>query len=250
MFKTHTLKKPTLSRLLTALILGSTAIAATGCAGYGRPQLTPVNQSLAEMAQHPVVANTVIQPPAEHRNEGSLWQPGAKQFFRDSRASRVGDIVTVIVEEQATATTAANTNTQQSGAANNTASSLLNVTGKLVSRGLDPTNLLTTSRDNSFQGQASSDRTDSLNAHIAAVVTQIMPNGYMAIQGSREVLMNYDKQILTLQGIIRPEDINADNTINSEKIAEARISYHGAGVIDETQDVPYGTRFLNKWLPF
>jgi flagellar L-ring protein precursor FlgH len=77
-----------------------------------------------------------------------------------------------------------------------------------------------------------------------------LPNGYLVIRGKREVIVNYEMQEMTIQGIIRPADVSAVNTITSEKIAEARIAYVGKGTVDESQTAPAGIRFIDKWLPF
>lgn len=116
---------------------------------------------------------------------------------------------------------------------------------------LDGTGNLTNSNSNrTFAGDASTERTDELTARIAAMVTEVLPNGYLVIQGQREVVVNYELQELKLQGIVRPQDISADNTIPSEKIAEARISYAGRGMVDGAQEPQPAVRFVDKWLPF
>jgi len=226
-------------------------LALSGCNEVMRPQLTPVagNLTPGHMAQVnvPVVIPT---PPAPAH--GSLWVPGSKQFFRDQRAHSVGDIVTVIVQEEASASSAAKTDNSRDNTMSAGVLSLPFIKGQLESRGIDLTGTgladITSARE--FKGDGKTDRSDSLTASIAAVVTQLLPNGLMVIQGQREVLVNYEKQMLIISGIVRPEDISAANTIPSSKIAEARIAYAGRGALDEAQTPQYGTRLLDKVIPF
>ena len=183
---------------------------------------------------------------------GSLWQPGSRQFFKDSRAHRVGDILTVLVSERAEAETEASTDATRSHNQTAGVSVLPFITGQLATRGIDlnPTGLADTDSNRRFQGDGSTDRSDTLTASVAAVVTQVLPNGLLVVQGQREVMVNYEKQMLTIQGMVRPEDISAQNTIASSKIAEARIAYAGRGLVDDAQTPQYGVRWIDKVLPF
>lgn len=233
------------------LIAGVCTLAVTGCYN-SRPEFTPIDQSINEMTREKIVPTTVMLPAPEERLSGSLWRPGSKQFFRDQRAQKVGDILTVIVAETATANSEANTDASRVTNSTGGVTNLLNLEGKLTSRGIAPgiASLFDVDSDRDFEGEAKTDRKDSLNARIAAVVTQVLPNGNLVVQGKREVVINYELQELTLQGIVRPGDITKDNTIASDKIAEARISYAGRGVVDESQTPQPGVRFIDKWMPF
>ena len=238
------------TRTIVSLALLTTALA--GCQTAMRPQMTPIQDSLSQ-SQHEQIATPVIIPEEAKPAPGSLWRPGAKQFFKDSRASEVGDIVTILVSETAEAETTANTETTREVDQNSDVGNLMNLDGLLRSRHIiDPitSNLLSTDSNRTFTGEGSTDRSDTLTATIAAVVTQVLPNGYLVIQGKREVVINYELQELQVRGIVRPEDITADNTVASNKVAEARIFYAGRGLIDETQTPQYGVRFMDKVLPF
>lgn len=236
------------SRLIA--VLAATAL--TACAGYGRPEVTSLPQSFEEMtsAQQQVPTSPLVVP-QQSANAGSLWRAGSKQFFRDSRARQIGDIVTVLVTENAKAEVEANTESTREYEADSALNEMLGLPSRLlVPRSINPANLLQSDSNREFTGEAKTDREDTLEGRIAAVVTQMLPNGYMVIQGRREVMVNYELQDMRIQGIIRPEDISADNTIPSEKIAEARITYAGRGLIDEAQQPQSGNRFLDKWMPF
>lgn len=234
------------------LIAGGVALTAlwlTGCE-YNRPKFTTINDSMQQQMAKPVIDTPIALSRPSKPAAGSLWRPGAKQFFKDSRASEVGDIVTVLVEETATAKTEATTETTRSHESDSAIKNLLNMEGKLLSRGINPAELFNTDSNRTFSGDGKTDRKDNVEAKIAAVVTQVLPNGYLVIQGKREVIVNYELQELMLQGIVRPEDISANNTVPSQKIAEARIFYAGRGVLDEAQTPQYGVRFLDQVMPF
>ncbi len=239
-----------LSTFITlALLAGSVA----GCEGYGRPELEPMAPSITNMQQQgtslPMMAPQI--PTQLKSASGSLWQPGSKQFFRDPRANNIGDIMTIIVSEQANATTEANTETTHEQDSNSSLGSLLGIGNKILPKvKIGAANLANSARANEFTGEGTTDRSDELTARIAAVVTHKLPNGYLVIEGRREVLLNYEKQILTIKGVVRPEDVAADNTISSDKVAEARIAYVGRGILDEVQNAPSGARFFQRWLPF
>jgi flagellar L-ring protein precursor FlgH len=225
-------------------------LALSGCQELARPQLSAPGSGLSLNTPPFPTPVALMAPPRP--SAGSLWVPGSRQFFKDSRAHSVGDILTVMVEETASAKTNAKTDAKRENTEESTLTNLLNLEGKLRERGIPlvANNLLDIDSNRNFKGDAKTNRSDSLNASIAAVVTQVLPNGLLVIQGQREVLVNYEKQMLTLQGMVRPEDISAQNTIPSSKIAEARIAYAGSGNVDEAQSAQYGNRLLNKILPF
>lgn len=239
------MKTSTLTLLAAAASLGACQNLIT------HPDMTPLANGLGTNP-NPALNMPVVIPEPAPSQYGSLWVPGSKQFFKDSRARAVGDIVTILVDENATAkvegkTDTSRTHTQQAGMLG-----FLNFEGLFKERGLpsSATNLVNTSSNRSFSGDGKTDRNDSLTASIAAVVTQVMPNGLLVIQGQREVMVNYEKQVMTLQGMIRPEDISSANTVPSGKIAEARIAYNGHGVVDDAQVPQYGVSWIDKILPF
>ena len=234
---------------VTSLMLMTTLMA--GCY-QTRPQTTDIREAIHDKMQERVVERPMVASKKEKRAAGSLWQKGSNSFFKDSRARSVGDILTVIVEETADAKKDAKTESDRTHNSIVGLTNLLNLEGLLSSRHLlDGTGNLTNSNSNrTFAGDASTERTDKLTARIAAMVTEVLPNGYLVIQGQREVVVNYELQELKLQGIVRPQDISADNTIPSEKIAEARISYAGRGMVDGAQEPQPAVRFVDKWLPF
>jgi flagellar L-ring protein precursor FlgH len=214
-----------------------------GPMAYPAP-LVGVNQPIMESSREP------LPQPA---TANSLWRTGARTFFNDQRAGRVGDILTVLVTVNDSAKTQNSTNTGM------TTSNALGVPnffglesslGHLLPGGYDPSKMITTNTANASQGTGGVNRTEQINLTIAAVVTQVLPNGNLVIQGAQEIKTNNDVRQLTVAGIVRPEDISSSNTIHSSQIAEARVNYGGRGDIAAVQKTPGGTALLQRFWPF
>ena len=253
------------SRFLSAYRPGRIAVlmiaagAMSGCnaltrlAEVGRePPLTQIQNPVTSPAYRPV---TMPMPQDNERPQSpnSLWRHGSRAFFKDQRASRVGDILTVMIsiEDKATmnnTTTRSRTNTEDASA-----SSLLGFETKLskiLPNAVDPTSLLDLDSEMSNLGQGSIDRKESIDLEVAAVITQRLPNGNLVLAGRQEVRVNFEVRQLQVLGVIRPEDITAKNTISYDKIAEARISYGGKGHISDIQQPRYGSQIMDVIFPF
>ena len=182
----------------------------------------------------------------------SLFSNEARGFFKDQRAHRIGDILTVIVTIDDSAQIS-NATTRKRSASNeaNIGTSLGSVFGTNVP-GVDvgASGDITTGGAMSDGGNGSVNRKESLQTNVAVVVTQVLPNGNLVIEGRQEVRVNFEVRDLIVAGIVRPEDIQSDNTIISEKIAEARISYGGRGQITDVQQPRYGQQIADAILPF
>ena len=122
--------------------------------------------------------------------------------------------------------------------------------GRVFPGGFDPANLVDAGSSTTNAGQGSVTRAEKINLTIAAVVTAVLPNGNMMIQGTQEVRTNYDLRQLSVSGIVRPEDISSANTIRHTQIAEARISYGGRGDIHRVQKTPAGQAIVERFTPF
>ena len=115
---------------------------------------------------------------------------------------------------------------------------------------VSPANLVGFNNTSNHRGEGSTEREEEVNVRLAALVTQILPNGNMVIQGRQEVLVNFEKRVLQVNGVIRPEDIGIGNTISYDQIAEARIVYGGQGQITDVQQPRYGQQLYDVVFPF
>lgn len=216
------------------------------------PQLTPVGYPAALIPQEQVVlpmAQTA-PPPA---NANSLWRTGARTFFGDQRAARVGDILTVQIDIDDSARTQNTTTTSRTSGQTMGFPHLFGLEsslGKILPGGFDPSAAIETGSTSSKAGAGAVTRSEKISLTIAAVVTGVLPNGNMVIQGTQEVLTNGEMRRLTVSGIVRPEDISAANTIRHSQIAEARIAYGGRGDISRAQKTPVGQGLVETFSPF
>jgi flagellar L-ring protein FlgH len=240
--------RKSLRKLFTVLLLGS---ALSGCSAVNRienigqaPKLAPVGNP----ADTQMVAAIPTPPPITHAGN-SLWQPGAKSFFHDPRATHVGDVITVNVT---IADAAKLSNTTSRSRTNSDDANLTNFFGleKALPSSMDPGSLVKMGSDNSNVGAGSINRSESVNMTMAALVAQVLPNGNMVISGHQQVRVNNEMRDLAISGIVRSEDITADNTVDLTQIAEARVSYGGAGTVTDVQQPRYGSQLFDIIMPW
>jgi flagellar L-ring protein precursor FlgH len=188
-----------------------------------------------------------LQPAELHQSEGSLWTVDQSRtfFFQDTKASHVGDIVTVRIVENAKGSKDAQTKSGRSSTIGASTSAFLGIPNSTTQKlQADAT------FSDDFDGSGSTSRSGALTADITAVVTAVFPNGNLAIEGKREVLINSEKELISLAGVIRPEDIGPRNTILSTFIADAKIEYTGRGVLNDKQRPGWLIRILDWIWPF
>jgi flagellar L-ring protein precursor FlgH len=242
------------SLLIAAAILPLAACASVTEAISG-PSLAPMGYPTALVPQEqPILASVRGDNPGA-ASANSLWRVGARTFFADQRAGRVGDILTVQISINDNATTTNTSSSSRTSSASAGIPSLLGMEssiGRLLPPGNDvvPSSLVSTNSNSTNEGQGAISRSEQINMTIAAVVTAVLPNGNMVIQGTQEVRTNNELRHLTISGIVRPEDISAANTIRSSQIAEARINYGGRGDISRVQKTPAGQSLVEKFMPF
>jgi flagellar L-ring protein precursor FlgH len=234
---------------LLGLLLG-------GCGSLDRlsnvgkaPNLSSIEDPTAQPGYKPVRMPMPTPQPSSYA-ASSLWRTGSRAFFKDQRAQQVGDIVTVMVKVTDKAnldneTKRARTSSDKVGVPN-----FLGAESKNLLPGSDPSSLLSTNSTTSTEGTGSVARKEELVTNVAAVVTQVLPNGNLVVEGKQEIRVNFEVRELIVAGIIRPEDIQADNTIDSTKIAQARIAYGGRGQITDVQQPRYGQQVMDILLPF
>ena len=241
---------------LTGTLLTIVSVAG-GCSSIDRlsqigetPKLTAIENPTAQPGYKPVQM-PMPKPESVSYNANSLWRNGSRSFFKDQRAHQIGDLLTVTVNITDQANFAnesqrSRTSTEDSGVTDFLGSKLLS--GNLSK--VFPGRFLTDDSKSSYDGKGTIQRQESLTTNVAAVVTQTLPNGNLVVEGKQEIRVNYEMRELIVAGIVRPEDIQSDNTIDSSKIAQARISYGGRGQISDVQQPRYGSQVMDVLLPF
>jgi flagellar L-ring protein precursor FlgH len=203
------------------------------------------------------------------KRTNSLWQPGSTSFFRDNRAWKVGDILKVKVSITDKATLANSTKQQRNdvedfdineafGKNRNFAAALGmskgprpgDVAGAGGGAAAVATKFLDVASKRNVNGSGNIDRKETIQTNVAVLVRQVLPNGNLIIEGHQEVRVNHELREVRVAGIIRPRDISSENSINSDQIAEARISYGGRGVVSDMQRPRYGSEVVDIISPF
>jgi flagellar L-ring protein precursor FlgH len=243
-------------RLVSVSTLAFAASGLGGCSTFERlsmigrePALTAIENPTAQAGYKPVQMPMPAPQPATY-NPNSLWRNGSRAFFKDQRAHQIGDILTVKVNFNDSANIA---NETQRSRSNKEDSGIDNFFGKQkvpVLNAAVPTRIFTGDSTSASDGKGSVNRSETLQTNVAGVVTQVLPNGNLVIEGKQEVRVNFEMRELVVAGIVRPEDIESDNTIDSTKIAQARIAYGGRGQITDVQQPRYGQQLLDVLLPF
>ena len=246
----------TTTRLVAAVAVAA-QLAACGTAdrlaNVGKaPTLSAIDDPTAQPGYKPVQMPMPTPEPVSYA-PNSLWRQGSRAFFKDQRARQIGDLVTVRVKI-----------TDKANIDNNTKRSRTNATKMGLARffgaetqsdqflpdGTSMANLVDGTSDMANEGKGSVKRSEDIVTNVAAVVTQALPNGNLVIEGKQEVRVNFEMRELIVAGVIRPEDIESDNTIDSAKIAQARIAYGGRGQITDVQQPRYGSQVMDIILPF
>ena len=219
----------------------------TGCLLACAPRATPPQtMGPATLRQ--------IPHPSYDRAEGSLFSPGCQtSLVADFRARHVGDVVTILIEENMKGSKNVKTQTQRKSEMNIGLSGIFGLDfekrmnpryKKSPGKSVDAAKALGGATTDKFDGSGKTSRDASLTGTISARITQILPGGNLLIEGSRELRINNETQYLTISGIIRPQDISPDNTVSSTRLADARIGYTGGGVLSEKQSPAWFARIL------
>jgi flagellar L-ring protein FlgH len=183
----------------------------------------------------------------------SLFRTGAGAFFRDQRAGRVGDILTVRIKiadraDVGNTTTRSRTGSEKAGVA--ALLGLENPLSRFLPGPVDPSKLVEAGSTSKSDGSGSISRSETINMTVAATVVGVLPNGNLAIRGRQEMRVNYELREMVISGIVRPEDVARDNSIAHTQIAEARISYGGRGRLSDAQQDRWGQQIYDALFPF
>jgi len=232
-----------------------------GCSTFDRlktigeaPRLTAIQDPTAQPGYRPVNM-PMPEIVAASYQPNSLFSNDARGFFKDQRAHKVGDILTVLVTiddsaQISNSTARQRSSTNEAGVGGVLGSIFGGVGGGVPGLDVSADGSISTESGMGDNGTGSVNRKETLETQVAAVVTQVLPNGNLVIEGRQEVRVNFEVRDLIVAGIVRPEDIHADNTIPSSKIAEARIAYGGRGQITDVQQPRYGQQIADAILPF
>jgi flagellar L-ring protein FlgH len=190
----------------------------------------------------PVVAR--VLPPPTPRTDGAIYQAGQQmELFADLKARRVGDVLTILLTEQTAASKSAVTKTAKTTGVNNTGPTIL---GKTITTGGVPIFTTTLAGADSFDGEGSSTQGNSFTGSLTVTVMEVQPNGNMVIQGDKTLKLNQGDEFVHVSGVVRSADIATNNTVTSDKVADAHISYSGKGVIDSSNRMGWLARFFNS----
>lgn len=249
-------KMKTYTNITLALLLScslSACGAAERMANIGKaPQMSQIENPQLQEGYKPV-SMPMPAPKMAMRQPNSLWDSNRQAFFKDQRASNVGDILTVMVEIKDKAELDNETErTRKGGEAANLPDflGLENSLDTILPDSVNPASLVNFANDSKHTGSGTIDREEKIRVRLAALITQILPNGNFVIHGSQEVRVNFEKRILSVDGVIRPQDVSTGNTINYDQIAEARIAYGGEGQITDVQQPRYGQQLYDIVFPF
>ncbi len=242
----------------TAVLMMATSL--SGCGMWSKltrvgqePPLSPITNPVEAKGYEPV-SMPMPEKKEQKQAANSLWHQGADGFFKDQRAAKVGDIITVKISAKDNALME---NEMEQNRDDNTdslgVSSLFGYeqyATKVFPGSVNTNDLVNITSNREISGDGKIDRKESIDVTMAAVVTQVLPNGNLVIEGTQEIRVSYEVRQLMMRGIIRRADISSDNTIESSKIAELRVSYGGEGVISDVQQPRYGRQILDIVAPF
>ena len=243
-----------------ALILAAASVSLSGCGNMlerisevGKtPAMDPIENPNAQADYKPVTM-PMPAPMTDVRQPNSLWRQGSRTFFADQRASKVGDILTVVIKIDDSATLDNQTKQSRDGSNDAAASSVLGYekyANQVFTDATNPASLINTDSTTDQTGTGSVDRAEEVNLRVAAIISQVLPNGNLVLTATQQVRVNYELRELNVQGVVRPEDISTANEVNYDQIAEARIAYGGRGTLSDVQQPRYGQQVYDILFPF
>jgi flagellar L-ring protein FlgH len=190
--------------------------------------------------------------PAPEPHPGTIYRGmnSSSSILSDHRARAIGDIITIVINERTAASEKAGTSTKRDSSITAGIPNFFGLESNLYPSSLNPEKFINASTKNDFEGSGETTRGGTLNATITARVIDVLPNGNMAIEGKREIVINEEKKEILIQGIVRPRDLDYNNSVQSSMIADAKIIYTGVGVIGEKQRPGWLARMVDAVWPF
>ena len=189
-----------------------------------------------------------VAPPKPSYHNGSLFQVRSISLFEDPKPYRVGDVLTILLQESTNASKTAETSTTKEDDVSFDVPTILGISptrdgNTLLSANIAP--------EREFSGEADSSQSNSLSGEITVTVVDILPNGNLVVQGEKWLTLNQGKEYIRIAGVVRPQDVTSENTVTSSKLADAQIAYSGEGFLADANNQGWLTRFFNsKWWPF
>jgi flagellar L-ring protein precursor FlgH len=249
-------------KILIPVLVAATML--SGCGAMGRiknvgkpPRMSPAEEVVAPPREASIGHQSTLGRGSPTRPEetapggASLFRTGAGAFFRDQRASRVGDIVTIRINIADNAKIDNSTSRTRTGNESGGIAALLGLE-KPISKimGRDSGSMVDTNSASRSVGAGNTARSEQINMTMAGSVVDVLPNGNLLIRGRQEVRVNFELRELVVTGTIRPEDIARDNSIRHNQIADARISYGGRGQLTDAQQARWGQQIYDALFPF
>lgn len=234
-------------RIRTALFL--LALTALCAAAFGKDKKKQHSQELSPLQQYVSDASRQDASPAATQSPGSIWSPNAllANLGTDLKASHVNDLVTIVVNETTSAVATGDVKTARTSSAQaaiTAAGGITRATGPLA-------NLAKTNTQTALQGQGSTSRGATLTATVSARVTNVLPNGYLVVEGVKRVQVNSENQVITIRGVVRPFDLDLTNSVPSDRVAQMEVQVNGKGVVGDSIRRPFFLyRLILGLLPF
>jgi flagellar L-ring protein precursor FlgH len=228
-----------ISKTVVGLLLGG-LITLIGCA----------HDPFQTQQARPAIQAYPTPPPSPPATNGAIWREDAplSLLFVDQKARTIGDLVTVQIVEVASATKEATTQTGRSSSISAGVDAFFGLE-KYVPPGANPIKVAG-SLSNEFDGNGKTARSGKVTATVTAVVTRVLPNGNLVVEGSREVAVNHERELIVVSGIVRPKDISPGNVVLSTALGQGQIAYYGSGIIAEKQRPGWLARALDTVWPF
>jgi flagellar L-ring protein precursor FlgH len=223
-------QNPSVSRILLLGLVLCSALSACGLLPHARPKPDPVVP--------------LVLPPPTPRTDGAIYQAGQQiELFADLKARRVGDVLTIRLTEVTNASKSAVTKTTKTTTVNNTGPTIL---GRTITAGGVPIFTTTLAGADSFDGEGSSTQGNTLAGSLTVTVMEVQSNGNLVVQGDKTLKLNQGDEFVHVSGVVRVADIQADNTVTSDRVSGAHISYSGKGVINSANTMGWLARFFNS----
>jgi len=226
--------------IVCLLLLSSMTI--TGCMPRADKEASALQKQQVEQALNTPIPDT--------SQSGSLWAGGGAGLLTDPKATRVGDLVTVLVSENSKATRSLGSKQSKKSDRKAGLSANIKYGAALANKDVGPSGDVSMTNSKTFNGSGSTNNSDTLTASVTSVVMHVYPNGNMRIVGKRLLNVNHEPQEITFAGVIRPIDIASNNTIPSSKVAQAYISYGGTGALATVAHEGWLSQTLDQVWPF